>query len=170
LALCFEDQPLTYSIEKKTVFISARMYSQTITLSEKSVPLETVLKEIQRQTGYKYVFNAQYADDGKKINISVKDATLEEVLDLCFKDQPFTYEIVRRLIVVKEKELAMDAVPVGTPPVDIHGRVTDEKGEPLEGATVTVKGTKMGTATDEKGHFTLANVPDDAVINVVIYL
>lgn len=39
--------------------------------------------------------------------------------------------------------------------VTIQGKVTDERGEPLPGANVLVKGTSMGTATDSEGKFTL---------------
>lgn len=50
----------------------------------------------------------------------------------------------------------------------ISGLVTDESGEPLIGATILVKGTTVGTATDLDGRFTM-NVPEDANILVVSY-
>jgi len=169
LALCFKDQPLTYSIEKKTVFISARRYSRTITLYEKEVPLESVLKEIQRQTGYEYMFNAQSADDIKKIDISVKDATLEEVLEMCFKDQPVTYEIVGKLILVKQKKEVQGGDQAAPPPAEIRGHVTDTAGNPLEGATVKVKGTSIAVSTDTRGEFRLAGPVEGATL-VISYV
>jgi TonB-dependent starch-binding outer membrane protein SusC len=43
----------------------------------------------------------------------------------------------------------------------ISGKITDEKGDPIAGASVTVKGTNVGTTTDDAGNFTL-NVPTSA--------
>jgi len=45
----------------------------------------------------------------------------------------------------------------------IHGLVTDEKGSPLSGVTITIKGTKTATVTDSKGAFTIT-VPDEKAV------
>jgi len=52
---------------------------------------------------------------------------------------------------------------------NVSGLVTDEKGAPLEGAVVLVKGTTVGTTTDGSGRFALKDVPDDAVL-VISYV
>lgn len=39
--------------------------------------------------------------------------------------------------------------------VDLRGRITDEKGQPVSGASVVVKGTSRGTTTDANGAFSL---------------
>src|SRR5579862_4881762 len=39
---------------------------------------------------------------------------------------------------------------------NITGKVTDEKGNPLESVSVLVKGTNRGTQTDKSGSFTLS--------------
>jgi hypothetical protein len=41
----------------------------------------------------------------------------------------------------------------------ITGKVTDDKGSPLQGVTVTVKGSRTGTSTDASGAFSIS-VPD----------
>ena len=54
---------------------------------------------------------------------------------------------------VKKMRIAKMAV---IPPNDIiKGKVTDQKGEPLIGASVTYKGTNIGTVTDVNGEFSL---------------
>src|ERR1044072_4085887 len=42
--------------------------------------------------------------------------------------------------------------------IDVRGRVVDEKGEPLEGVTVTVKSTSKGTSTNSRGEFSLSSI------------
>ena len=53
-----------------------------------------------------------------------------------------------------------------TPPGDVTGTVTDVRNAPLAGATVTIKGTRTSTVTDQNGRFTLKNVPDNAVLQI----
>src|SRR5687767_14911706 len=47
--------------------------------------------------------------------------------------------------------------------ITITGKVTGENGEPLQGVSITVKGTNQGTTTDALGNFSIA-VADDAII------
>lgn len=51
----------------------------------------------------------------------------------------------------------------------LTGKVTDEQGEPLVGATVVAPGTSAGTITDVSGMYRLANVPDDATVIKITY-
>ena len=46
----------------------------------------------------------------------------------------------------------------------VTGQVTDTKGEPLPGVTVSVRGTTNATSTNEKGVYTLNNLAADAVL------
>lgn len=52
---------------------------------------------------------------------------------------------------------------------EITGKITDPEGKPLEGVSITVKGSSAGTATDAAGHFRLS-VPDNASVLVVSFL
>lgn len=45
----------------------------------------------------------------------------------------------------------------------VHGKVVDEKQQPVIGATIVVKGTKKGSVTDVDGNFTI-EAPDGATI------
>lgn len=49
----------------------------------------------------------------------------------------------------------------------VSGKVADEKGQPISGASVVVKGTKKGTTTDRNGIFTLENVKPGKVILII---
>ncbi|MGQ1891381.1 SusC/RagA family TonB-linked outer membrane protein [Thermophagus sp. OGC60D27] len=45
----------------------------------------------------------------------------------------------------------------------VRGTVTDQKGEPLPGVTITIKGTSTGTITDVNGNYSL-RVPSNSVL------
>jgi TonB-dependent starch-binding outer membrane protein SusC len=127
--------------------LSANSYGQGITLSKKNATLPDLFLDIYRQSGYYFIVKDDLLEGAKKVNIVVRDATLKEVLDICFQDQPLEYTISDHVIVVRKKQ----ALAV----FDIIGKVTNEKGEPMEGAAVIIKGTKIGTQTNAKGTFEL---------------
>src|SRR5581483_3452423 len=52
------------------------------------------------------------------------------------------------------------------PPIDIKGRIVNDKGEPVAGATVTVKGTNKTTVTNANGEFSLKDINENAVLVV----
>lgn len=148
--------------------VSATGYTQAITLSGKNMSLEKVLKSIRKQTDYLFVYDLQMMQQAKKIDINVKKAPLEYVLNLCFNEQPFTYLIADKTIVLRAKnEVQNESPPIPPlppPPTDVKGRVTNERGEPVEGATVTVKGTNNATATNANGEFELKGVDENATL------
>ena len=137
----------------------AKGFSQTVTLSEKNAPLEKVLKDIKHQTGYNFLYDVDLLQKAAPVDLEVRDASLETVLARCFSHQPFSYTIAGKVIVLSRKEpkatgpdvLLEPAAPLDT----IRGYVRDSTGAPLQGASVTIKGTKDGATTDLKGTFGL---------------
>jgi len=144
---------------------SAGVFSQNITFSGKNVSLEKVFTAINKQSGYLVFCDYSLIREARKVNIHVKDAPVESVLNECLKDQALAYEIVDKTIVIERKKAAAaeELAPV-PPPMDVHGRITNEKGEAVPGATVAVKGTSKVTATNDNGEFTLNGVDDKAVL------
>lgn len=133
---------------------SAGVYAQKVTIYGQNASLKSLFNEIKRQTKYTFVYTDDFLQQSKTVTIDVKDAPLETVLDICFKDQPFTYTIFNKMVVLQErpekKQMAATALP---PPVEITGKVTNEKGEPLNEVSVLVKGTRNGTKTNAAGMF-----------------
>jgi len=148
----------------------AGAYAQNITLSEKNASLDKIFREVKKQTGYTFVYTEIMLRKANKVSIDVSNATLEQALDLCFRDQPLTYTILNKMVVIKEKEkvvrLAQAEAP---PPVSISGKITNSNNEPLVGASVTEKGTKNTTVTKEDGAFTITVSRTNAVL-VISYV
>jgi len=150
---------------------SAGSLAQRISITAKEVTLDKVFTKIEKQTGYLFLYTKEQLARAGKVSLDVKNASLEEVLDRCFTGQPFTYEIINKTIVIKAKtvlpsEPAAGPATSGPPSIDISGKVTDTEGKPLEGATVTVKGTKMATRTDAAGVFILKGIDEDAALEI----
>ncbi len=153
--------------------VAARSDAQTITFSLKDVPVQKVFKEVSRQTGISIVYSEALFERFARVSISVKDATIKEVLDKCLKDQPFYYSLKGKMIVIKKKlspTEGLQTIENPLPPIEIKGRVVNEKGEPLEGATVQVKGTRKSIATNADGYFSLETVTDKKIALIFSYV
>ncbi|MBV8252058.1 MAG: TonB-dependent receptor [Chitinophaga sp.] len=146
--------------------VSAAGYSQHLTLSGKNLPLKKIFREINRQTGYEFLFQDELLDKAGRINIQAKDLPLEEVLKICLRDLPVHYTISDHSIVISSDETKREQA---TQQVPIKGTVTDENGKALQGATIKIKGTSKGTATDANGNFNI-EVPNTASRLVISYI
>jgi TonB-linked SusC/RagA family outer membrane protein len=136
--------------------VSAKTYSQVVSLKQKNTSVEKVLRQIEKQTGYHFLYDKQDVSKAGAINIDVTNAPVSEVLDKALKDQPLTYKIFDETIVVKRK----DDVKTGSTitAFTVQGTVSDAKGA-LPGVSVKLKGTSTGTVTDVNGKYKLT-VPD----------
>jgi len=143
-------------------------YSQLVTLSEKNASLEKVFKEIGRQTGYSFVYTESQLKKSKNIDITVQGNSIDQVLEICFKGQPLTYTVFNRTVIVKEKEQVPSKEIIAAPPpdVEVKGSVKNERNEPVDGATITVKGTTIATKASATGDF-LITLPGDKNILVI---
>ncbi|WP_316788812.1 SusC/RagA family TonB-linked outer membrane protein [Pedobacter frigoris] len=145
--------------------VSASSLAQRITLSEKNSSLEQVLRKIKSQIGYEILFASDVLDQTKNVTININNVPLTDGLDKIFEEQALTYEIKDNTIIVKRKTPSFLDLPKSAFTfVDVRGRVLDEGGKPLEGATVVLKGSSRTVKTDVKGEFVMANVPDDGVL------
>ena len=143
--------------------VSAGSFSQQVTLSLKDVPIEKVFREIERQTGYGFLYNKKMFADFPNVTIEARNEDIKEVLDQCFRSMPVDYVINNQTIVIREKTQPEKETP---PPGEIHGHITDSTGAPLSGASVSVKGTRKGTSTDTKGNFELKGIDNNATLIV----
>jgi len=133
-------------------------YAQTarINLDVSNKPIREVLTEIQEQSEFYFMFNSKIVDVNRKVDIHVKNEPVNQVLTLLFNGTDITFTIVDRQIVLSPVSKPAEQQP---PTRKITGKVIDDKGVSIPGATVMVKGTTIGVTTDIKGEFMLM-VPD----------
>lgn len=149
--------------------VSAKVNSQGITLNVRNASLSKVFNEIKKQTGYTFMYTETMLKESNKVSIDVKNSTLQEALAICFLNQPFTYKIINKTVVVQPKGMSIihtnNIAAFPPPPIEIHGKVVNQQGEPLQNVSVLIVGTNVGTATNNDGNFTLT-APDNK--NIVL--
>lgn len=152
-----------------SIHVSANTIAQTVTIASKRLTLEGVFREIESQTGYSVLWNESLFDKNYKIDVDVRDAPVEKVLDLSLHGLALTYKIHDKTILIEKVEKERATAPAAAPPPDhwVQGIVVDAgSGRPLIGASVKIKGTSKGTTTDASGRFQLHDIDEKATLVV----
>lgn len=146
--------------------VSAATLGQRITLNTKNKPLSSVLKEIRKQSGFDFYFDEKTVPATQYVDISVKNATLQETLETAFKGLKLRYDIDGKLVTISKAEsrTILDKVADIFASIDVTGKVISSDGSALPGATVKVKGTTRTTTTNADGEFSLKEVDEREVI------
>lgn len=140
-----------------------------VTLTGNNVPLLQVFRAIKKQTGLTLVYSNQLLNDGEKISLNFQQAKLEDVLSYIFKSRNIHYVLQRNRIVLDKKEAVSEPASSAAPQEKpegwlIRGLVMDVNGNPLPGATVTIKdNNQKGTVTDVMGVFSINANKDDVL-------
>lgn len=152
--------------------VSARPAAQTITLSGKNLSLKQVFSAIKKQTGYVVFSEKSQLTNATPVSLSVNDVPLSDVLDKALTPNGLTYTIRGKTIFVTKAPVKAKPENVKDEDIEeektaiISGRVTNAKGEPLEGVSITVKGMRTGATTNAEGQFQLS-VPSAKNVELV---
>lgn len=150
--------------------VSAAGLSQKVTLSAHKQPLHEVISEIAAQTGVSMIFNMDQLRTAAPVTIDLKDTPLEEALKAVFKNQSFIYEVKEGAVIIKKQRVPPAAVIAEVIPdnrqMEVMVRVMDERGMPLIGATIAIKGTKKVFVTSSNGLAALSDMPQAFVMVV----
>ncbi|WP_052305767.1 SusC/RagA family TonB-linked outer membrane protein [Pseudopedobacter saltans] len=129
--------------------VQVRAGAQTVNLELKNVSLKELFTQLSIQTGYNFLYEEKDIGDARLSLVSFKNSDLRNVLEKCFSDQALTYRIEKNTVIIKRKAVNLQPVQKKT----ITGKIVDDKGEPLIGAAVKVKGSSKGGLTDLNGNF-----------------
>lgn len=150
-------------------FGSLGVSAQSVTKTFRNESLANVLKEVERQTGMSVIYQVDEVNANKKVTASFKSTPVREVLEAVLGNG-LRYEIDNKMITIHKRTAPQaERTPQQTGRRrSVKGSVLDENGEPIIGATVTVKGSKLNAVTDLDGNFTI-DAPEGSTL-VVSYL
>jgi TonB-linked SusC/RagA family outer membrane protein len=146
--------------------------------------IPSLLSEARKTFDVDFIYESKILPGAKLVMDVDKFRTVEEFLDELLRPYNLKYkkvltkayviytskEELKRLISVinRQNGIVPDDLlnPSGSqvPQIVISGKITEEKGAPLEGVSVTVKGTNRGTVTGKDGSFRLEVENNNAVL------
>ncbi len=143
--------------------LSATTFSQgtKLDINVKQVTLKELFEQIKAQSRYRFVYNNDQVKDDQRINVSVKNASVQQVLEESLRNLNLDYTIDDKQIII------FPANPVKQPAKvvkKIKGIVTDEKGQPIPGVSVFVEGTTNGVITDNDGSYSIEANPEHILV------
>ncbi|MGN6420258.1 MAG: TonB-dependent receptor [Pseudobacter sp.] len=155
--LVFFTKLITLLLMFASMQVQAKSFSQQkINLQLHKATLKQLLNEVEKQTLYRFVYHSGTLPADKKLDISMKDAELDQVLSQAFKGLAINYSVREDNLVV----VFSTARPAEQDKV-IKGKVTGPDNKPLAGVSVLITGTSAGTTTDANGDYSLS-VPASA--------
>ena len=133
---------------------------QNVNLNLKQTEIRKVLKLIESDGEYRFLYNSKLKALKNKVDFSAQNIPLSESLSMLFSGSNLTYKVLDNnvIVVFSTNEEENDKIK-------ITGRVTGESGEAISGASILQKGTSTGTFADNNGVYTLT-VDADATLVV----
>ena len=151
----------------KLLFITAlsinSLYSyaqhQQVSLTGSNVTLKTAFKQIEQQTKLFVDYNTQEVNDSRVLTKLPKNSNVKEVMEQLLEGSGCSITFSNGHIIINKQDR------VASTTKNVSGIVKDERGEPVIGANVVVKGTTNGTVTDMNGRYSLS-VPEGSTLQI----
>ncbi|SDM37728.1 TonB-linked outer membrane protein, SusC/RagA family [Pedobacter antarcticus] len=152
------------------VQVSANSFAQKISLSARNKPLVQVIKEIRLQTGFDFMVTAGALRNARPVTINVKNVELSEALKQIFTGTPLDFVLEEKSVIISIR----NEYPIfwkADKDIIVSGKVVDEKGNGLPGATIKLKGSesKIAITTSGDGNFSV-NVPGENAVLIISYI
>ncbi len=144
--------------------VNAYTFGQRVTIQKNNISLEKALKEIRKQSGYDIIYDLEVVLRAKPVSINLTNVTAKDAIQSALQGQNLNYSIDGKTISITDKSEAVSKKIIENK--DINGKVLDQGGKPLRGATIRVVGTNQRVQTDAEGIFLLKDVDDGAKINI----
>lgn len=131
--------------------------AQGISLKHKQIPIKTILKDIETQTDFTFIYSNNLVDVNKRVSLDLSGATINESLKKLLEGTMIGFKIVGNQIILSPKQVSESK----SSEFRVKGVVFDaSNNERLPGVTVLVEGTNVSVSTDLEGYFEITSGPE----------
>ncbi len=136
-----------------------------ISLTLKNKTIKELFHEIESKSQFIFIFNDKVIDSKKKVTVTAKDETVDQILQKALIGTGVTYKISdRQIIILNGKDQKKESGSVdNSASISVSGVVVDPNNEPLAGVTISLKGSNEVYVSDFKGQFSL-KIPQNAIL------
>lgn len=155
----------TLTVLALLIGVSMAAHAQTVTLKAQGITVKEAIARVEKITGYSFVYYSSDINPEKRVNIRANKAPVSAVVSQILKGQDVSYEIKDRNVIIRKNVQETSAAQQVEGKQKVSGKVVDDNGDPIVGATVRATGANTGTITDINGDFSLI-VPKGKKISV----
>jgi TonB-dependent starch-binding outer membrane protein SusC len=146
-----------------------------VSLELRNEPLRTAFTRIEQQSEFRFAYSRQQVDNYRSISLSRGSYTVEKALDLLLANTRLLYRLVANKIIVYRADDPAAGRTGGEVKAQaedqeggaLKGRITNDKNEPIVGASITLSGVDKGTSAGLTGEFQLAGLkPGKYIVEV----
>lgn len=137
-----------------------------VTVKMENATIDEMIKTVRTETKYRFLYRVEEVNKYGKRDINLENVSINEFLKTLLSGTRLSYEIEDDVIIIRPAD---DKKEEEKPRI-IKGKVLDDKGISLPGATVVIKGTKLGVVTDIDGKFNLEIPKMDSIVLVVSFI
>lgn len=149
-----------------TIKAADKITRTKISLKLENVTIKSILNSIEKQTDYIFIYNSDVINSNFKRDISVNDASIDNVMDVLFDKSDVEIKIDgRQVYILKKATKVQEKLTPGKKSNRITGVITDERNQTVIGANVIVNGSTTGTITDVNGFYSI-EVPENAQLKI----
>ena len=152
-----------------TMYFDVNATAQVIkvTVKMENATIDEMIKTVRTETNYRFLYRVEEVNKYGKRNIDLQNVSIDDFLKTLLSGTKLSYEIEDDVIIIRPAD---DNKKETEKPRTITGKVLDDKGFTLPGATVTIKGTTLGVVTDVDGKFKLEIPKMDSIILVISFI
>lgn len=132
--------------------------AQKVTLSLHNAKLEDAFKEISRQTDFKFLYNDAIIKQANRVNLNLLDANLDYAMSKLLDNNKMAFKIIDKTITISPVDTRVSSSSIIGKDIQqgiVKGTVRNTSGEPLAGASVSVKGSTTSVSTNAQGEFSI---------------
>lgn len=136
--------------------------AQNVSFNDERLTLKQAFEKIESVSNYKIAYNSSQLNVNKQVVLNHKNKSILKIIEDLLNGTGYIYEVKGNQIVIVPQKTATSS----SNKITVTGKVVDETGEGVIGASVMEKGTSNGAVTDFEGNFTVDNVSADAVLEI----
>ncbi|MBV6642318.1 MAG: SusC/RagA family TonB-linked outer membrane protein [Cyclobacteriaceae bacterium] len=175
---------LLFRMSKSAIYASIFLYSLTVAfgsvseaqrrllsqvdiqVKDNNYALVKLFHEIEKSSEFDFIYSSRELK-GKTVSLDTRDWMLGDLLNEISRQSIVSFRRINETITVKEvnANLTPQVYEEMEDLIDVSGKITDDDGEGLPGATIIEKGSSNGTVTDVDGNYTI-NVDENATLQV----
>jgi TonB-linked SusC/RagA family outer membrane protein len=146
-----------------------------VSLELRNEPLRTAFTRIEQQSEFRFAYSRQQVDNYRSISLSRGSYTVDKALDLLLANTRLLYRLVANKIIIYRADDPAGGRTAGEVKDEaarqeggtLKGKITNDKDEPVVGASITLSGADKGTSAGLGGEFQLAGLkPGKYIVQV----